>query len=83
MRKREELSNPTSCLNRALENEWLFTLLGRDTAAPVAVRAWIEERIRLGKNKREDAQILEAENWIREVLQEQAIAHSLGKKVGT
>ena len=67
MRKRDELTDPSSCLNRAADDEWLFVFLGRDIAAPVAVRAWIEERIRLGKNTREDAQIGEAEQWIRDV----------------
>jgi hypothetical protein len=67
MRKKDELSDPTSCLNKAHDNEWLFVLLGRDAAAPVAVRAWIEERIRLGKNKPDDEQIVEAMRWVNEV----------------
>jgi hypothetical protein len=71
MRKRDELSDPTSCLKRAREDEYLFILLARDRAAPVAVRAWIEERIRSGKNARADAQIVEAEAWIVAVLAEQ------------
>lgn len=71
MKKRDELLEPTSCLNKAAENEMLFVLLGRDGAAPAAVRAWIEERIRLGKNARADPQILEAEAWIDAVLTEQ------------
>ena len=72
MRKCDETTDPSSCLNRAREDEWLFVLLGRDLAATVAVRAWIEERIRLGKNRRDDAQIIEAEHWIETVLAEQA-----------
>lgn len=40
--------------------EMVFTLLGRDPAAPVAVRAWVAERLRLGKNTEHDAQITEA-----------------------
>jgi hypothetical protein len=71
MRKRDELTDPRSCLNRARADEWLFVLLGRDHAAPVAVRAWIEERIRSGKNVRADAQIVEVEAWIAAVLAEQ------------
>jgi hypothetical protein len=61
MRKRDELANPKSCLNRARYGEMTFVLLGRDAAAPTAIRAWITERIRLGKNTCDDAQILEAE----------------------
>ncbi len=60
MIKQEELSNPNSCLNRATENEILFVLLGRDPAAPLAIRAWIGERIRIGKNTLDDPQIKEA-----------------------
>lgn len=61
MRKTEELSNPNSCMSRARDGEMTFVLLGRDAAAPAAIRAWVEERIRLGKNLRTDAQIIEAE----------------------
>lgn len=61
MLKSEELSNPASCWNKAGEFERLFVLLERDPAAPVAIRAWIEQRIRLGENKRGDRQIVEAE----------------------
>lgn len=67
MKKSEELAYPMSCLNRADDDELLFVLLGRDKAAPGAVRFWIEERIRLGKNTRTDAQIVEAQEWIRKV----------------
>ncbi len=74
MRKVEELSNPTSCLNKAQDGEWLFVLLGRDVAAPLAVRAWIEARIRLGKNQRSDAQIVDAQRWIVQVLMERGVS---------
>jgi hypothetical protein len=60
MIKSEELKNPDSCLNRAREDEMLFVLLGRDAAAPHAIREWAAQRIRLGKNKPEDDQIAEA-----------------------
>ena len=60
MIKSEELTNPKSCMNRALDMEMTFVLLGRDLAAPVAIRAWVAERIRLGKNDPYDDQILEA-----------------------
>lgn len=60
MIKRQELSDPSSCMNGAREDEMTFVLLGRDKAAPAAIRAWIEERIRLGLNLRNDAQTVEA-----------------------
>lgn len=67
MRKRDELTDPRSCMSRARDDEWTFVLLGRDHAAPAAVRAWIEERVRLGKNQRTDPQIVEAEEWAASV----------------
>ena len=60
MTKYENMVDPTSCFNRALMDEPIFVLLGRDPAAPVAIRAWVEERERLGKNKPQDRQILDA-----------------------
>ena len=60
MRKLKEVSDPASCLNRAREDEMVFVLIGRDAAAPVAIRAWAAERIRLGRNTDADAQIVEA-----------------------
>ncbi len=61
MIKQQELSDLKSCLNRAVMDEMLFVLLGRDPAAPIAIRAWIEERLRIGKNKPGDQQIIDAE----------------------
>ncbi len=60
MLKREEIEQPDSCLNKAEDDERIFVLLARDKAAPVAIRAWCDERIRLGKNKASDPQIEEA-----------------------
>jgi hypothetical protein len=60
VRKRDELTNPQSCMSRAKDDEMTFVLLGRDEAAPYAIRAWIEHRIHLRKNKRNDPQIIEA-----------------------
>lgn len=65
MRKQDELTNPDSCLSRARDREMTFVLLGRDAAAPATIRAWIAERIRLGKNRPEDAQLVEAEQCAR------------------
>lgn len=65
MRKRDELSNPAGCMFRAKDDEMTFVLLGRDAAAPAAIRAWVAERIRLGKNRPDDPQVLEAEGCAR------------------
>jgi hypothetical protein len=61
MRKKDELTNPAGCMFRAWDDEMTFVLLARDAAAPVAIRAWIAERIRLGKNHPDDPQMVEAE----------------------
>lgn len=60
MIKRDEEKRADSCFNRALPDEWMFVLLGRDAAAPAAIRAWCVERVNLGRNHPGDAQILEA-----------------------
>jgi hypothetical protein len=62
MIKREELVVPGSCLNKAKDHEMLFVLLGRDPAAPEAIRLWCERRVAYGLNKAEDPQIEEALN---------------------
>lgn len=67
MIKDQELSNPRSCLNRARPDELVFVLLARDPAMSYAIRAWIEARLALGKNRREDDQIKEAERIIQEL----------------
>ena len=64
MTKAQELANTNSCWNKADDHEMVFILLGRDLAAPAAIRAWIDERIRLGKNKPTDRQIVTAEQCI-------------------
>lgn len=76
MRKLDEISNSGSCLNRALDNELVFVLLGRDKAAPAAIRAWIVERIRLGLNGENDPQLLEAERCADAMLKESHDVHS-------
>ena len=60
MRRSDEVIHPFSCFNRAREDELVFVLLGRDVAAPAAIRAWVKERIKYGKNQPEDLQIIEA-----------------------
>ena len=60
MRAKDEFTRQDSCMNRAKPFEMVFVLLGRDKAAPVAIRAWCTERIRTGKNKGTDREIIEA-----------------------
>ena len=74
MIKLDELTNPNSCFNKAQDSEMLFVLLERDPAATAAVAAWINERIRLGKNKPDDPKILDAQRWIHTVHERHDIA---------
>jgi hypothetical protein len=60
MRKEDELSKEHTCMQHAHAKEMVFVLLSRDAAAPVAIRAWVAERLRLGKNTEADAQIVDA-----------------------
>ena len=60
MRKLTELHTVNSCLNKATDNEMLFVLLGRDKAAPDAIRCWVQKRLLLGLNNVGDVQINEA-----------------------
>jgi hypothetical protein len=62
MRKHLEVKEPTSCLNRADDNELLFVLRGRDVAAPGAIRVWCAKRVLMKKNTWGDPQIVEALN---------------------
>lgn len=48
------------CYANAKPDEPLFTLLGRDKAAAAAVRYWALERLKTGKNRADDTQIIEA-----------------------
>jgi len=42
------------------EEETVFVVYESDPAAPAAIRAWVAERIRLGKNHPSDPRIYEA-----------------------
>lgn len=41
MIKAEEVARPTSCLNKAGEDEMLFVLRAQDESAPRAIMQWI------------------------------------------
>lgn len=71
MRKKDELSREHTCMQHAHPEEMVFVLLSRDAAAPVAIRAWVSERLRLGKNVETDEQIVEALECAR-VMEEEA-----------
>lgn len=81
MLKKDETTDESSCLNRAREDEMLFVLLGRDRAAPAAIRAWIGERLRLRMNAVDDEQITQAEQAAL-VMEGQQRAMRAAKEVG-
>jgi hypothetical protein len=58
--KSEELTNPSSCLNKAKDDEPMFVLLGRDPDAADTVRDWIGRRLASGMNTIGDGQLAEA-----------------------
>lgn len=60
MIKKDEISNPSSCLNRATDDEPLFVLRGKDVTAPDVIRDWCFRRIDAGKNQKGDEQIKQA-----------------------
>jgi hypothetical protein len=74
--KREELTNPKSCMSRAADDEMTFVLLARDAAAPNAIREWAAHRVRLQKNDWEDDQIQEALTCASIMEQQRAIRRS-------
>lgn len=59
MLKRDELSDPNSCLNRADDDELIFVLIGHDVASPHAIEQWVLKRVLLGKNHPDDAHRVE------------------------
>lgn len=78
MIKRDEIEYSESCLNKARDDERLFVLLARDPAAPVAIRAWVAERLRIGKNASSDSQIVEALDCADRMERERVANHSCG-----
>jgi len=78
MIKRDEIEYSESCLNKARDDERLFVLLARDPAAPVAIRAWVAERLRLGKNAPGDSQVVEALDCADRMERERVANHSCG-----
>jgi hypothetical protein len=58
--KSQELTDPHSCMSRALPDEMTFVLLGRDITAPATIREWCRLRCLHGKNRPQDPQIREA-----------------------
>ena len=60
MKKQDELTDPSSCLSRARDDEFIFVLRAHDPAAPSAIRRWADMRINLGKNKLTDPEIQSA-----------------------
>ena len=60
MLKKNETTDPNSCLSKAGDDEMLFVLRAKDAAAPEVIYKWIDVRIRLGLNRYTDPKIQEA-----------------------
>lgn len=82
MRKIDELRRPDSCINKSRNDEMVFVLTGRDAAAPHAIRAWVDERLRLGKNAPGDPQIVEALECAAIMEVERAVRHVSDGQMG-
>jgi hypothetical protein len=79
MLKKEEISDPNSCLNRALDEEGVFTLLERDKAAPDTIRYWCRKRIELGESTSESPEIKSA---LRDAAQMESSRDLIRQKLG-
>ena len=62
MKKIDEINHPDSCFNKAKDDEMIFVLRSTDPSAPIAIMAWITDRIRIGKNKFSNQKIQDAFN---------------------
>lgn len=58
---------PFDCYANALPHEQMFIVLARDVASPATIRFWCLERVKLGKNKWSDPQIIEAMECARKM----------------
>ena len=56
------------CYDKALPNEPLFVLLGRDACAARTVLYWIKERVAMGLNTMADEKILSALDTVMTML---------------
>lgn len=71
MTRYENIADPNSCWNKADMNSLLFILIERDRAAPATILSWIEHRIALNLNKREDGQIQDALRIANQMVEQQ------------
>lgn len=55
MIKRDELSNPRSCLNKAADDEPVFVFRAQDQTAPMVVEYWLEMNPDLPPEKAQEA----------------------------
>jgi hypothetical protein len=61
MIKKEELTNPTSCINKAFDDEPIFVLRAKDPVAIQTIYYWMHQRICTGSEKYNDPKMKEAE----------------------
>jgi hypothetical protein len=80
MTRVDEIEKPESCFNKADKYERMFILLARDASAPVAIKAWVVDRLITGKNKIEDSQIVEALECAR-LMQEERLKEMICQEI--
>ncbi len=72
MRKRDELANPESTLNRAAEEEPLFVIRAKDKLSSTMVRQWAEAASMTGAHEPEKIQEARGLAEIMEAWREQS-----------
>lgn len=60
MKKRDELTNPNSCFNKAKDDDYIFVLIQKDITMADTIRQWVRLRVEAGKNQYIDAKVDEA-----------------------
>lgn len=66
MLKQLELSSPSSCLNKAADDEQVFVLRAKDVHAPMTIRHWVSMSRGFQKEEKLTAALLiadEMERW--------------------
>lgn len=59
MLKRDEVSDPTSCLNKAADDEPVFVIRAKDRVGPATVRDWVYRATALGIHQEKVAEALD------------------------
>lgn len=79
MKKRDEIEQPNSCLNKAADHEPLFVLRGKDAIAPEVVEKWAQRAEELGIHEpRKIAEARALANQMREWREDYMVLNRAG-----